>query len=385
MKSRLWKLSTVVTIAILLSVVAAVAQRSSQTESFDVRKGGQLVVETDNASADIFIRVWDKNQVVVKAEGIPDEDREDLEIRESGGTIYVEYYGHRGWRHTRHARFMINVPSEFDLDLSTAGGDIEIDDAMKGEIKAATSGGDIEVSDVDGFLDLATSGGDVKAGMIKGDAELHTSGGDIDVDDVEGELDAKTSGGDITIGNVTKSLDAKTAGGDIEVGNVGGNADCATAGGDIILAEVDGTADLRTAGGDIEIESASGKVSAQTAGGDMMLKNITGSIQAETAGGDIEVQLDPQGSNQSSIETKGGDIVLYIPASAKAQIEAEIRIHHGGWGDRDDDEYDVYSDFDHESKQRDKRGVHAKYILNGGGAKIYLETMHGDITIQKSR
>jgi DUF4097 and DUF4098 domain-containing protein YvlB len=386
MQNRRLKVLTLVTMAVLLSAVTVVAQRSNRTETFDVKKGGQLVVETENASADIFIRVWDKNQVVVKAEGIPDDDRDDLEMRESGGTVYVEYYGRRGWRNSRHARFMINVPREFDLDLSTAGGDIEVDDMIKGGVKAATSGGDIDVDDVDGVLELATSGGDIRVGTVKGDAELRTSGGDIEIDDVEGVLDAKTSGGDITIGNVAKSLDAKTAGGDIEVGNVGGDADCATAGGDIILAEVSGTADLRTAGGDIEIESASGKVSAQTAGGDMKLLNITGSIKAETAGGDVEVHLDPQGSTQSTIETKGGDIVLRVPASAKTEIEAEIRIHHGGWGDWDGDrDYDIYSDFDHESKDRDKRGVHAKYVLNGGGARIYLETMHGDITIEKSR
>ena len=71
MKSRQLRILAVVTIAVLLSVVTAVAQRANRTEAFDVSKGGQLVVETDNASADIFIRVWDKNQVVVKSPKVP--------------------------------------------------------------------------------------------------------------------------------------------------------------------------------------------------------------------------------------------------------------------------------------------------------------------------
>lgn len=374
-------------LATVMFAMPAVAQRMTRTETFEVKKGGLLVVETDRVSADIYIRVWSKNQVVVKAEGVDQEDAEDLEIKQTNNTVYVEYYGRRGWRHSGHARFLINVPTEFNLDLSTAGGDIEVDNLIKGEVKAATSGGDIEVDDVEGVLELSTSGGDVSAGMVTGDAELHTSGGDIEVKDVSGELDVKTSGGDIIIGNVTKSVDAKTAGGDIEIGNVGGDADCATAGGDIVLGEVSGKADLRTAGGDIEIASASGIVTAQTAGGDMVLSKITGSIEAETAGGDIEVELDPKGNADSSIETKGGDIILSIPATAKAEIEAEIRLYYGrgNYYDYEDEDYDVYSDFEAESKERDRRGIHARYKLNGGGARIYLETMHGNITVQKGR
>jgi DUF4097 and DUF4098 domain-containing protein YvlB len=375
-------------LAILVALLAAVttAGRTTRTETFEVKKGGLLVVETDRVSADIYIRAWDKSQVVVKAEGIDEDDTEDLEIRESSGTIYVQYYGHTRWRHSRHARFLINVPHQFNLDLATSGGDIEVNNRIKGEVKASTSGGDIEVSDVEGVLELSTSGGDVAAGSVKGNAELRTSGGDIEVDDVDGELDAKTSGGDIIIGNVTKNVDAKTAGGDIEMGNVGGDVDGATAGGDIVLGEVGGTADLRTAGGDIEVQKASGQISAQTAGGDLLLFGLTGSVDAETAGGDIEVELDPKGRNDSKIETRGGDIVLTVPSSAKAEIAAEIRLHGYGWGDESDwDEYDIYSDFEAEEKKKDSRGVHARYTLNGGGARIYLETMHGDITIRKGR
>lgn len=384
MSSNNKKLIAVLAVAVLLSAVSALADRTTRTETFDVKKGGLLVVETDRVSADIFIRVWDKGQVLVKAEGVDDDDSEDLEIKESGGTVYVEYYGRGGrWSRGHHVRFLINVPNEFNLDLSTSGGDIEVRDKIKGEVKASTSGGDIDVDDVDGTLELATSGGDITAGTVTGDTELHTSGGDIEIRDVSGLLDVKTSGGDIVIGNVKKDVEAKTAGGDIEIGNVGGDADCATAGGDIILGEVTGRVDLRTAGGDIEVQRASGDISAQTAGGDMGLYNISGSVEAQTAGGDIEISLNPQGKKDSSIETKGGDIVLTIPASAKAEIAAEIRLYNNEWDD--EDEYDVYSDFEPTEKERDRRGISARYTLNGGGARIYLETMHGDITIQKAR
>lgn len=388
-----WQVVIALVVIAVLTVASAVADRVSKSESFTVKKGGMLVVEADNVSADIHIKVWSKNEVLVKVDGLSEDDLEDLEMRESGNTVYVEYYG-RGRRHrSRHARFVITVPSQFSLDLGTSGGDISVDDKLTGNIEAGTSGGDISIDDVDGTVELATSGGDISARMVSGDAEIATSGGDIEVDEVKGTLDVATSGGDIEVGNVGEDLDAKTAGGDIIIGDVGGKIDAATAGGDVEVGRVVGSADVRTAGGDIEVESATGEISARTAGGDIRLANIEGSVDVETAGGDIEVDLKPTGKRGSLLETKGGDIVLYIPANAKVTIEAEIRIHQGWGHDHDDDddgrgyedEYDIMSDFKEESKDKDKRGIRAKYVLNGGGPRIELETMHGDIEIRKSR
>ena len=394
MNKSKWSVLIALTVIAVLTVASAVAERVSKSESFTVKKGGTLVVEADNVSADIHIKVWSKNEVLVKVDGLSEDDLEDLEMRESGNTVYVEYFGKGGRRHSRHARFVITVPSKFNLDLSTSGGDISVDDKLTGNIEAGTSGGDISVDDVDGTVELATSGGDISVRTVSGNAEIATSGGDIDVDDVKGSLEVATSGGDIEVGNVGEDLEAATAGGDIIVGDVGGKIDAATAGGDVEVGRVVGSANLRTAGGDIEVESATGEVSARTAGGDIRLANIEGFVDVETAGGDIEVELNPTGKRGSLLETKGGDIVLYIPASAKVTIEAEIRIHDGGhswgWDDDDDepdygDEYEILSDFKEESKDKDKRGIRAKYVLNGGGPRIEIETMHGDIEIRKSR
>lgn len=339
MKSRKLQILVAIVCLSILWVSLALAGREDVTKSFDVKKGGQLVVHCEEAGADIYIRVWSKSEVLVKVSGLHEDELEDLEIEKSGNTVNVEYYG-RGWKRSSHARFVINVPSQFDLELRTAGGDIEVDDKIKGIVEAATSGGDIEVQDVDGNIDLATSGGDVTAGTVMGDADMRTSGGDIEIINVEGEADVKTSGGDINVGTVGKELNAKTAGGDIEIGDVGGYADVATAGGDVIVGRVSGAADLKTAGGDIELASASGDVEAKTAGGDIELRDITGSIRAQTAGGDVVGELIPGGRKASSLETAGGDIELYIPGDAKVMIDARIRIR--GWDREHDDHYDDY-------------------------------------------
>ncbi|MFQ5510823.1 MAG: DUF4097 domain-containing protein [Candidatus Krumholzibacteriia bacterium] len=380
-----WRIVTMLVVFLTLSAALALAgRRTSKTESFKVKKGGELVVRAENVGADIEIRVWTRSEVKVEVDGIPEEDIEDLEISASGNTVHVDYYGRRGWHRSGHILISVDVPPEFSLDLQTSGGDIEVNDRLSGTVKAATAGGDIEIDQVDGEVSLRTSGGDITARDVLGNAEFQTSGGDIDVGDVKGKLSAHTSGGDITVGAVENDLDAKTAGGDIEVGDVGGYADVSTAGGDVRLGEVSGTADLRTAGGDIELLSASGRVTARTAGGDIVLENISGSIEAETAGGDIVVQLVPAGNRDSRFETAGGDIELYLPEKAKANILAKIRIH-GGWGWDDDEEgdFDVYSDFKAAKHERNRRGVLAEYVLNGGGANISLKTTNGDIEIRR--
>jgi DUF4097 and DUF4098 domain-containing protein YvlB len=382
-KRQRLSLSAAVVISLFVAGGALSAWAASTTKSFPVKKGGELSVQTENTGADISIHVWDRDEVKVVVDGIPEEDIKALDMSESGNRVVVEYYAERGnWRRSRNARFNINVPSEFSLELSTAGGDIEVEGKIKGKVDAGTSGGDVSVDDVQGSVELSTSGGDVTTGNVDGDASLKTSGGDIDVRDVTGMAELLTSGGDIQVGKVGKDLEAKTAGGDVVVKDVGGHADVATAGGDIQLGAISGSADLRTAGGDVSLEGANGKVIAKTAGGDIQLRGVSGSIEAETAGGDISGDLIPTGGGNSSFETKGGDIELMLPENAKVTIDADIRIYRDHWGD-DKDEYDIYSDFKPESKEKDKRGIHAKFILNGGGPKIVLETIQGDIHIVK--
>ncbi len=105
-------------------------------------------------------------------------------------------------------------------------------------------------------------------------------------------------------------------------------------------------------------------------------------MDAETAGGDISVELDPTNAGKSTIETNGGNIALYLPAGAKATVEAYIRLRSRDWDD-DEDRYDVRSDFKAESHDKDDRAIRARYVINGGGKVIKLETTNGNTEIRK--
>jgi DUF4097 and DUF4098 domain-containing protein YvlB len=394
--------TAVLVVAIVAWANASASEIKVTTKTFKAAKGGTLVVEIKGIGADIATQVWEKSEIEMRIEGLPDEALEDLRTSETGNTVRIEYHGANGWKKSRGVRFEFSVPSEISLDLGTSGGDVEVKGAMtgtvtlgtsggdidvegvKGDVAGATSGGDIEVGKIEGKVDLKTSGGDVSALDVIGDADLATSGGDIEAGNIKGELRASTAGGDIAIGSVEKSVTASTAGGDVTVEDVGGDVKASTAGGDVVIGKVSGSATLKTAGGDIRLLGATGAVEAKTAGGDIDCENVSGSLHAATAGGDINAELDPTGTLANILETQGGDITIALPAGANVTIDATIKIRRGwgGWGDKGDD-WDITSDFPAASHNKDTKLVKGRYVLGNGGATIALETVNGYIHIRK--
>jgi DUF4097 and DUF4098 domain-containing protein YvlB len=366
---------------ILVGMLTASPDASAQgthTKSFNVSKGGSLVVST--SVGDIRIRTWDKGEVAVAIEGLDAEELGRVSMTQSGNSVRVSYRsrGHSGG----DALFEFSIPAEFDVELSTSGGDLQIGGPLKGKVEGTTAGGEIKIGNISGGpVEMSTSGGDVTVGDLQCEARLKTSGGDIRAGKVTSDLEVSTSGGDITVDEVKKKLDARTSGGNITVGDVGGEARLSTAGGDVRVGKVAGRANLSTAGGDIELMGASGVVSAKTAGGDVRLKGVSGSIDAKTAGGEIDAELTPAGKGDSKMMTAGGDIRLAIAENAKVTIEATIQVDNSGRLER----YQVRSDFKADSYETDKAGaeIRAVYKLNGGGDRIILQTVNSDIHIRK--
>jgi DUF4097 and DUF4098 domain-containing protein YvlB len=381
MKTRIFTpIATLVALLMAGAALASAQELGSRAKSFPVSKGGTVEVSTGNG--DIRVQAWNKNEVYVDVEGVDPDELDRLEMKQSGNTVLVKFRPR--WRSGSDVRFNVSIPSEFNLELRTSGGDIGIKGAVKGKLKGSTSGGDIRLENVDGMIEMTTSGGDVECGIVQGDATLKTSGGDIRLERASGDVQVATSGGDIRVGDVGKSLKARTSGGDIVIGDVGGEVNASTAGGDIQVGKVTGRAVLSTAGGDIKLKSASGTVEVKTAGGDLDLRGVTGSIEGKTAGGNIVAELTPSGKGRSALKTAGGSIRLYIAETAKATIEATIEVRDWGGKSRD---YDVRSDFEMKSYKKEKDGdlIEAVIELNGGGEVVTLETVNSNIEVRKLR
>jgi DUF4097 and DUF4098 domain-containing protein YvlB len=358
-----------------LALPASAQHSQRKSKSFNVGKGGTL--EVSLSDCDIRVTTWEKNEVSVSF--VVSDEEDDVQMSQQGNTVRITDRG--GWSDAE--RFEISVPSQFHLHLETTSGDIAVRGKLTGNITAQTSAGNVRVGDVEGTVEMRTSGGDVRAGKIVGNGTLITSGGEIGVASATGELELKSSGGNISVGNVGKSLRAKTAGGDILIGDVGGEASVSTAGGNVHVGKVSGRANLSTSGGDIELHGGTGVIKASTSGGNVALANIAGSVEAKTSGGDIIAELTPSGKGKSRLSSAAGMIRLSLPENAKATIVARIRIQ-GRWRAQKY-EYTVRSDFKEESSTRndDERLIESRFVLNGGGEDITLETVNSDIEIRK--
>ncbi len=383
-------------------------------KTFDVKKGGNLIME--KIRGDVLITTWDKN--VVKIHEIRKMDvyteAEAKAVLKETDVIYqksdniIKVGGEDRYRSYMSSKFEVVLPSEFNVDIVTSGGDISVTD-LKGTVELKTSGGDIDLIRIDGTVEAKTSGGDVTVKENTQAVSIKTSGGDVEIYDVQGEVAAKTSGGDIVItnnnakviaytsggtiklSNIGAEVDAHTSGGDIEVDGSKGKLDVATSGGDIDLKNISDVVEAKTSGGDIEASNVMKGINAKTSGGDIELDDIQGFIEAKTSGGDVEAKMtlkDFSKDHHVDMKSSGGDLTLYIPESLPATITAIIKISGTSWRD-----YDIYSDFPLTSKKdtgQDKRERREEIIrsegkINGGGDLILLETTNGNITIKKLR
>jgi hypothetical protein len=354
-------------------------EQSAQPRSYKVAKGGTL--EVSIALGDIRVLPWDKDEVSVRVKGLDEEYLDELRITHDENTVSIRYYP--DYYEGGEGRFEVNVPARFNLDLETNAGEIDVTGKLTGKLHARSSGGELRIDDVDGSVEMWTSGGDILTGDISGPVTLQTAGGNVTVGALGAESDITTSGGEISISRVARGLVAHTAGGNVMVGDIGGKADILTSGGDVTLGRVAGSARLKTAGGNIELESAGGSVSAQTSGGDIRLDSVAGDVDARTAAGNIILMMIPSGKDRSRLSTSVGDIRLYLPANARATIDARVRIRGGRWSDG---EGSIESDFDATKfeRNRSERELRATYSVNGGGPAVSIDVGMGNIDIRKA-
>src|ERR1700683_5003789 len=124
----------------------------------------------------------------------------------------------------------ITLPQNFNVDVNTRGGNIEIPD-MEGHITLATSGGNVTTGSITGTARIQTDGGHIVTKDVSEDLTAITGGGHILVGDVKGEANLHTSGGHIRVGSIAGVARVFTGGGNVSVGKAGSQLYADTAGG----------------------------------------------------------------------------------------------------------------------------------------------------------
>ena len=229
-------------------------------KTFPIDPGKQLKVKTP--TGDIEVTYWDESKVYIKILG-DDDAEERIHFEFNNDDNLVEIIADKdgslfSWFSGINLKYEIKVPAQFNVDVSTSGGDIKLG-GVNGTAKLHTSGGDIWAERVEGNLDVSTSGGDIS--LICGGTEIvaHTSGGDIDLDYFGPNvgIDLSTSGGDIEVklpSDFDASMELSTSGGDVSCNLTINNATKLS--GHKIVADLNnGGMDFsaHTSGGDIDV------------------------------------------------------------------------------------------------------------------------------------
>lgn len=154
------------------------------TGSVAARDGQRLHLVTDLGN--ILIKTQDSGKIDYKVHLEADASQNDAKqlLKNFIVTAHTTPEGvyFRGQALGRHASgrlwvtVEVNVPKNFNLDITTGGGNIEAEE-------------------LSGFATLATSGGNIVMGNVGGAAHLTTDGGHITVKNVAGELAANTGAG----------------------------------------------------------------------------------------------------------------------------------------------------------------------------------------------
>ena len=275
-----------VTLALFAAgAVTAKAEQDFITKNFPVKAGGKLTLNVDRGS--IHITTSDSDKVDVKitrelknassAEAKKVFEQHKIELTSTDNEVKIE--AENPQKHFRfnnpfnrlRVDYTIAIPARFDIDVKTAGGNIE-------------------VADLEGKAVAHTSGGNLKLGAIKGPLKARTSGGNITLTSSEGDADVSTSGGDLRLGEIQGNLIAHTS------------------------------------GGHITLDKSKGSVKVSTSGGDIRVKDAYGPINAHTSGGNVSAQLNTQHAADCSLKTSGGNIDVLLAANLALDLEA----HTGG-------------------------------------------------------
>jgi hypothetical protein len=225
---------------LLLFLKTSIAQTDLiKEQTLQTNYGKNLAVSVPGG--DVSISTWSKEEVYVKITGNENaKNNFDFTINSNSGDVIVKADKKTDAKNSDVSmKIEISVPDKFNTKVSTAGGDIKIDNNLTGDVKLNTAGGDIKIS------------------SITGDSKLNTAGGDISVDNFKGEINANTAGGDIKLNGSDGKVSANTSGGKVELKYSGENKDITlnTMGGDILIylpSDFKADCKLTTMNGDIK-------------------------------------------------------------------------------------------------------------------------------------
>jgi hypothetical protein len=164
-----------------------------------------------------------------------------------------------------HGRYQV-------VSITSASGDIEVDDAT-GNVKLQTASGGVQINDVGGKFSVKTASGEIKANDVVGPTILRTASGDIEIASVQTGVRSKSASGDLNIASAhSGEIRADSASGDIAIGVMSGTV------------------------GWLDLDSSSGRITNHLDESASKPDSVELKIRARTASGDIDILRAPEKS-----------------------------------------------------------------------------------------
>jgi len=161
---------------ILLSLNLIFSQNVIEKE-FAVKPGKTLDIDLKTGGT-IDITGWDNEQVKVVVQRTGDDcETVDIDFSERSSGLYISaQYNQKWFDHDCNLDFDIQVPTKFDVEVETMGGDINIDN-VEGDLEGKTMGGELYLSRIKGEVGMTTMGGEIRLKNSDVDGWVKTMGG----------------------------------------------------------------------------------------------------------------------------------------------------------------------------------------------------------------
>lgn len=274
------KLACLLLLAFFFTTNLIFAEDIIKEKSISTSDGKTLYVKA--GCGDIKITSWNKSEAYIKISGNDAaKEKFSFKIEEKSGDVYVTIKSKSSSFNAENLilRIEASIPENYNTDVSTAGGDISLDN-LNGNIIMKTAGGNIVVKNINGTSKLLTSGGNIKVETFNGSFTAKTAGGDIEATGTNGKVDAKTAGGDIRLkfSGENEGIDAYTSGGDIKLylnDSFAANIELKTSSGTIDLGfPFDGEMNKHASKIKGKINGGGKPVVCKTSGGDIVVSKI---------------------------------------------------------------------------------------------------------------
>ena len=165
------------------SLDTAVAAPVAKRLVLNLQAGGSVTI-TGSQDKVVRIRVTENGRACGDCGVTLAEGADGIQVRSTKPATYGQL------------NFEIEVPEQFDLDLTSTGGTMRIE-GVAGTIKGVTEAGGLELRRLSGSVDLETKRGDVTLRESYVSGRVHTVGGRVVLEDVSGTVAGSSAKGKV--------------------------------------------------------------------------------------------------------------------------------------------------------------------------------------------